>query len=99
MSRSYKKHPICTDHHVKTSKEMKRIANKKIRSLKNELFKGGDYKKAFCSYDICDYKFRKTWAEAKWEFDNEDYRAWWLKKQQPTLKSWWREWFKYYRMK
>lgn len=55
MSRSFKE-PIVTEYSRHRTKQMKRFASKKVR--RTELFgKGGLYKKAFCSYDIRDYRF------------------------------------------
>lgn len=53
MSRSYKKTPGFV---AKKIKFMKRQANKRVRRAKN-VSNGSSYKKLFCSYDICDYKF------------------------------------------
>ena len=61
MSRSFKKHPVVTD---KTYKWAKKDANKKVRKLEN-LGNGNEYKKHYCSWDICDYKF---WVNLKDKF-------------------------------
>ena len=55
MSRSYKKCPCVTDHGKHTYKD-KRNANKKVRHTQ-DLPNGSAYKKVFCSYDICDWKW------------------------------------------
>jgi hypothetical protein len=55
MSRSYKKIPMTTDHGKYTYID-KRMANKKVRHTK-DIPDGGAFKKVFCSYDICDWKF------------------------------------------
>lgn len=57
MSKSYKKTPYCTDHRARTTKKMKRCANKTVRQFTEVIPRGTSYKKLFCSYDICDYKF------------------------------------------
>lgn len=92
MSRSYKKHPYATDKHPGTSKEKKRTANSVVRNkLKNpdvEL-QGGDYKKVYDSYDLCDFKYTMTWDEywqealdryekhgGKVPNEKEEYRNW-----------------------
>lgn len=81
MSRSYKKNPYVTDHKVKTSKEKKKFANKKVRNHE-DVPNGGAFKKYFCSYDICDFKWFYTWEEFKkiWSdyFKNEKemYKEW-----------------------
>jgi hypothetical protein len=56
MSRSRKKVWGWTDHQSPYSKIAKRYANKKVRHTE-DIRSGGAYKKLFCSYDICDYKF------------------------------------------
>ena len=55
MSRSRKKTPYSGD---RKDRGYKRYANKKVRQkLKNseEIYNYKEYKKLFCSYDICDY--------------------------------------------
>ena len=58
MSRSYKKTPYCGP----KSKAMKKYANRVLRR-DNDTYQNGSYKKRFCSYDICDYKFFETFEE------------------------------------
>lgn len=102
MSRSYKKHPWITDHHVKTSSEMKKFANKKVRHTK-DLPNGKAFKKVFESYNLCDFKFFQTKEEAIAEYEetlsdvklDEDYREEFLK-EYPTLKAWLWGWKKDY---
>ena len=67
MSRSSKKHPWVTDH--KLHNDMKKFANKKVRH-EEDLPNGRAFKKVFCSYDICDYKWRQTKEEAIEEYEN-----------------------------
>ena len=62
MSRSYKKTPRSGD---KKDKFFKTYANRKIRRDKKEPLNNGNYKKAFCSYNICD-----------WETIGYDFDAW-----------------------
>lgn len=69
MSRSYKKTPITTDHGRSTSIS-KRWANKKVRNTE-DVQNGGSFKKAFCSYDICDWKFGEYSWEETWEEINK----------------------------
>lgn len=68
MSRSYKHYPC----YKRTTKGMKEIASRCVRRKINDIFYDvGDYsfyKKMWCSYDICDYKFVKTYAEIKKKF-------------------------------
>ncbi len=96
MSRSYKKHPWVTDHHVKTTKEKKKFANKKVRRHE-DLPNGSAYKKVSESWDICDYKWYWTWEEAKkdWE-ENKNY---YLKHHFPNLKSYYRYWVTHNKIK
>ena len=56
MSRSYKKNPYSTDN--RSSGDNKKIANRTFRRNKKTLYQGGAYKKAYCSWNICDYRFR-----------------------------------------
>ncbi len=56
MSRSYKKHPYSKDS-GKGKKFAKRRASKVARKSTDLEGKGGNYKKCFCSYDICDWKW------------------------------------------
>jgi len=51
MSRSYRKQGV---YRSSGMKDAKRYAAKKAR--RTDLDSGGAFKKAFCSYDICDYK-------------------------------------------
>ena len=90
MSRSYKKHPWVTDHHVKTTKEKKKFANKKVRGHE-DLPNGSAYKKVSESQDICDFKGRWTWKEAKeWYEERKDDPYW--SHYFPNLKSYYRYW-------
>lgn len=61
MSRSYKKHPVVTQTNCKWAKK---DANNKVRNVQ-DLGNGNQYKKYYCSWDICDYKF---WVNLKDEF-------------------------------
>lgn len=61
MSRSYRK-PYYTDGQTKSSKSRenvrvwrKRQANRAVRAA--DVASGGAFKRVYCSYDICDYKF------------------------------------------
>ncbi len=56
MSRSYRK-PIATDGYKSKWKiKEKQLANRAVRT-DNELPSGGSYKKAYNSWNICDFKF------------------------------------------
>ena len=56
MSRSRKKTWGWTDHQTPNSKQQKRFTNKTVRRSW-DIPNGCAYKKLYCSYDICDYKF------------------------------------------
>lgn len=79
MSRSYKKNPYCTDQSTPKGKKsgisMKRFANKKVRHSDVPIRERAAFKKIFCSWDICDYKFRKTIEEAitEWELEEQEF--------------------------
>lgn len=70
MSRSYKKNAIIKD---KNCKKAKKSANKKVRNT-NNLSNGSNYKKAFCSYDICDYKINPTISFSEYIEIEKQYR-------------------------
>lgn len=60
MSRSYRKKMWIKDRNP-ARKEMKRLANKRVRARQRankDIPNGKKYKRCFCSYDICDYKCR-----------------------------------------
>ena len=63
MARSFRKEPVVKDH----STGMKAIANRTLRRrLKEVSFdvaNGNSYRKVVCSYDICDWWFRESYAE------------------------------------
>lgn len=89
MSRSYKRVPCCKDH----NKGMKRYANRYVRRNYLVVPSGNAYKKLFCSWNICDYKFlysfnsyRKGWSKYN---RNEKY----------SDKELYKKWYKYYKMK
>jgi len=97
MSRSRKKHPYCTDHHVKTSQERKKFANKKVRNTE-DVPSGGAYKKCSESWDICDFKFYQTKEEAiKYYEENKEDPT--FKKMYPNLKVYLRQWYVWYKGK
>lgn len=73
MSRSYKKSPICKDHTriLGSSRTPKQEASRAVRRQK-EIPNGNGYRKIYCSWDISDYKFIKSKAEFKQEWDSGD---------------------------
>ena len=71
MSRSYKKHPICTDR-TDGAKYWKRIANKRVRRYKG-LPNYKAYKKVYCSWDIHDWISRWSKQQAINSYDKDRY--------------------------
>ena len=70
MSRSYQKHPHCSDGDG-ARKFFKKYANKKVRKHNPEetLPTGSSYKRVFESYGIVDRTFDCCWEEfVKWEW-------------------------------
>lgn len=99
MSRSYKRHPVCTDGSPNTTQEMKKFANKKVRNTDfDELpLKGKGYKKVFETYDIHDQKDRMTreeWIEAYYRTGK-----WYSPAEKYTLEEWLNEWDKDFKRK
>ncbi len=89
MSRSYKKIPCCKDH----NKGMKKCANRYVRRNYLIVPSGKAYKKLFCSYDICDYKFLESFSS---------YKMWMAKNNRGIRysdKQLYGMWYKYYKMK
>ena len=71
---------------------MKKCANRYVR--RNHLIVPSEkaYKKLFCSYDICDYKFLKSFSSYKKWISKHDCRIY----KDAEL---YRMWYKYYKMK
>ena len=95
MSRSYKKTPYCGP----KSKSMKKYANRVLRR-DNNTYQNSSYKKRFCSYDICDYKFFETFEE----YFESRVRQWHIWGQKygypyPNHEIEYRKWYKYYKRK
>lgn len=83
MSRSYKKNPYVTDNSKGRKghgRPMKAYAAKKVRHYKDMPTTGSRsfYKKVFCSYEICDYKWRLTKEQAilDWHEEEKEYPCW-----------------------
>ena len=105
MSRSYKKHPYCTDGHRRSTKETKQIANRCVRRRNKRItlgyltresryrdiltLDGMSYKKFFCSWDIHDYISRWTKAEAIHEWEHPHWHYW------EHTDTWWHTWDDY----
>lgn len=104
MSRSYKKNPYVTDHKRRSTKQSKRIANRKVRrrlGQDEDMPARLHHKKMTESWDICDYKWRMTKEDAihwyKYHSDSEasDY----FLEHYPTLELWLKYWEKCYKRK
>lgn len=104
MSRSYKKNPYVTEHKRGTTKQLKREANQSFRrqiSCDEDMPARPAHKKYTESWDICDYKWRMTraeaieWYETRTVYDPQGYYA----KRWPTLESWLKYWDKCHRRK
>ena len=92
MSRSYKKVPCCKDH----TRGMKKCANRFVRRNYLAVPSGMAYKKLFCSWNICDYKFLESFSAYK-----VSYRKWefWHNRNKHSDKELYRMWYKDYKMK
>lgn len=103
MSRSYKKNPYVTDHKRRSTKQSKRIANRRVRRrLCNEDTLGRiQHKKYTESWDICDYKWRMSREEAIEWYESEGFgmASSYFKEHYPTLESWLEYWEKCYKRK
>ena len=93
MSRSYKKFPVTKDH----NKGQKQLANRKVRRTdKLHPLKGGEYKKLYPTWDICDFCWIWTEQDAidSWyEEEAEHNKDWpWRHKEFGTLENWLNYW-------
>lgn len=80
MSRSKRKYPIVKCE--KSCKTGKRFANRRVRRYKGFISNGKDYKRLYCSWDICDYYF---------SIFEEDVRRKWYARQK-DIKNGVRNW-------
>lgn len=62
MSRSYRRTPVVKDMGRRKRIE-KRFANKRVRNT-GALSSGADYKRVYCSWNICDWRTRWTMNDA-----------------------------------
>ena len=63
MSRSRKKFPMVKCE--KSCKTGKHFASRRVRRYKGEISNGSDYKRLYCSWDICDYYFSVSEEDIK----------------------------------
>ena len=103
MSRSYKKNPYVTDHKRRSTKQSKRLANRRVRRrLYDEDALGRiQHKKYTESWDICDYKWRMSREEAIEWYESEGFgiASGYFKERYPTLELWLEYWEKCYKRK
>lgn len=97
MSRSYRKNPIVKDN-GKSKKEMKSLANRKVRRKLNDpdfdIADGKAYRKEFESWDIADFISRWTKEDAVKEYESKSKKYPWFKKEWPTLEDYLNYWEK-----
>lgn len=72
MSKSYKKSPAWTEQTTPNSIWAKRKAAKAVRRFADDISSGKWYRKLYCSWDICDYRFYKTKQQAILEWETSD---------------------------
>ena len=97
MSRSYRKNPIVKEN-GKSKKEMKSLANRKVRRKLNDpdfnIADGKAYKKEFESWDIADFISRWTKEDAIKEYESKSKKYRWFKEEWPTLDDYLNYWEK-----
>lgn len=97
MSRSYKKTPRSGD---TKDKFYKNYANRKLRRNKFHNLQHSNYKKNFCSYDICDYEIVGETFEEWWEQCLKNWYRWkYLYAPFPSREKEYRKWYKYFKAK
>ena len=97
MGKSYRKNPIVKDN-GKSKKEMKSLANRKVRRKLNDpdfnIADGKAYKKEFESWDIADFISRWTKEDAIKEYESKSKKYRWFKEEWPTLEDYLNYWEK-----
>lgn len=91
MSRSWKKHPYCTDGRPGSTKESKKFANKKVRNTDLEELpsKGKGYRKVSETYDIHDWINRWTKEEAIENWEKAKEGTYWKNKTFEDYMNYW----------
>lgn len=84
MSRSYKHNPVFKagsnrGGKKESNKWSKRQANRKVRKSKDLGRKSKIYRRAFETWDICDYRFFCSWNPAEWDRKSE-WEKWYHRK-------------------
>lgn len=77
MSRSFKKVPSICDRNPYAKNQ----ANRKVRRIRKDLLANGNmYKKFYCSYSICDFRFlffskdellKSWWCDKHWKYESK----------------------------
>ncbi|WP_214630813.1 hypothetical protein [Paenibacillus agaridevorans] len=88
MSRSVKKSPVATDQKSPGSRWIKRQANKAVRRYRSGVANGKWYRKLFCPWNICDYRFYKTKQQAIHEWKESRYPRCRSKSQVEVINDW-----------
>ena len=79
MSRSYKKTPVCKDGNA-SKKFGKKMANKKTRKTADLGGKSKHYRKAYETWDVCDYRIYKEYDKDLDEEELNFWKKWYLRK-------------------
>ena len=94
MSRSYKKFPVVKDR-ARTSKDRqkpKTYANRAVRRYSGIPGGKSGFKKLYCSWIICDYRFchcrNERELKARWENDEKNIRLWFGEDYPKALNEW-----------
>ncbi|WP_150274860.1 hypothetical protein [Paenibacillus tepidiphilus] len=95
MSQSVKRSPAYTDHHTPGTRWSKRHASKAVRRFTGGISSGKWYRKLFCSWSICDYRFYKTKQQAIHEWETTP----WRQERFPTRAEVINDWEKVFRRK
>ncbi|MFB6367019.1 hypothetical protein ACFCP7_23825 [Paenibacillus elgii] len=95
MSRSVKKSPAWTDHRTPGTRWAKQQASKAARRYAGDMQNGKWYRKLYCSWNICDYRFFKTRQQAIHEWETSP----WPRDRQMSRKEAVLDWFKFYKRK
>ncbi len=95
MSRSVKKSPVFKDQQHLSTGWTKRQAGKAVRRFKGDVQNGKWYRKLYCPWNICDYRFYKTKQQAVHEWKTFQ----WLREQLLTHAEVINDWEKFYRRK
>ncbi|MBB3114558.1 hypothetical protein FHS18_006679 [Paenibacillus phyllosphaerae] len=88
MSRSYKKSPVCNDHATPGTIWAKRKAAKAVRRYKDDIASGAAFRKLYCSWNICDYRFYTTRQQVIAEWVRDRHRRFYRTTLEQELQHW-----------